>query len=348
MAGRRLRDAVKTVLSGDKSFGSNIHVVIAGLTNAYSQYVTTYEELRLQVHLILFSRGLTQTTDISVTGIIKGDNADSQDAKNSYHYRDDVQRSPRAFMLSNDFNMKNDSLAQDKPLKQRLGLEGRLRYDRDAQTSREERCFRLWINSLGIVTYVNNVFEDVRNGWVLLEVLDKVSPGSVNWKQAIKPPIKMPFRKVENCNQVIKIGKDLNFSLVNIAGNDIVQGNKKLLLAFMWQLMRFTMLQLLRNLRSYSQGKEITDVDILNWANNKVKKAGRTSQMESFKDKNLSNGIFFLELLSVVEPRVVNWTLVTKGETDDNKKLNSTYIISVTRKLGCSIFLLPEDIIKVN
>lgn len=34
----------------------------------------------------------------------------------------------------------------------------------DAQTSREERCFRLWINSLGIATYVNNVFEDVRNG----------------------------------------------------------------------------------------------------------------------------------------------------------------------------------------
>jgi plastin-1 len=34
----------------------------------------------------------------------------------------------------------------------------------DVQTSREERCFRLWINSLGIVTYVNNVFEDVRNG----------------------------------------------------------------------------------------------------------------------------------------------------------------------------------------
>ena len=66
--------------------------------------------------------------------------------------------------------------------------------------------------------------------WVLLEVLDKVSAGSVNWKLATKPPIKMPFRKVENCNQVIKIGKELNFSLVKVAGNDIVQGNKKLLL----------------------------------------------------------------------------------------------------------------------
>ena len=28
--------------------------------------------------------------------------------------------------------------------------------------------------------------------------------------------------------------------------------------------------------------------------------------------------------------------------------LNATYIISVARKLGCSIFLLPEDIIEVH
>eukprot|EP00258_Populus_trichocarpa_P001399 XP_002300349.3 fimbrin-1 isoform X1 [Populus trichocarpa] len=218
----------------------------------------------------------------------------------------------------------------------------------DVQTSREERCFRLWINSLGIVTYVNNVFEDVRNGWILLEVLDKVSPGSVNWKQASKPPIKMPFRKVENCNQVIRIGRQMKFSLVNVAGNDFVQGNKKLILAFLWQLMRYNMLQLLKNLRSHSQGKEITDADILKWANNKVKHTGRTSKIVNFKDQSLSSGIFFLELLSAVEPRVVNWNLVTKGESDEEKRLNATYIISVARKLGCSIFLLPEDIMEVN
>ncbi len=40
----------------------------------------------------------------------------------------------------------------------------------------------------------------------------------------------MPFRKVENGNQVIEIGKELKFSVVNISGNDIVQGNKKLIL----------------------------------------------------------------------------------------------------------------------
>ncbi|KAK9944596.1 hypothetical protein M0R45_010157 [Rubus argutus] len=205
---------------------------------------------------------------------------------------------------------------------QRMGSQPKSRYRSlktspdDAIISREERAFRFWINSLGHSTYINNVFEDLRNGWALLESLDKISPGIVNWKIANKPPIKMPFRKVENCNQVVKIGKQLKFSLVNIAGNDIVQGNKKLILAYLWQLMR--------------------------------QQTGSQSCMKSFKDKSLSDGIFFLELLSSVQPRVVNWSLVTKGVTDEEKKMNASYIISIARKLGCSIFLLPEDITEVN
>lgn len=49
MAGRRLRDAVKTVLTSDNSGEfNNIHVVLAGLTNTYSQYITTFEEYQIQ------------------------------------------------------------------------------------------------------------------------------------------------------------------------------------------------------------------------------------------------------------------------------------------------------------
>ncbi|KAK9142532.1 hypothetical protein Syun_011932 [Stephania yunnanensis] len=114
--------------------------------------------------------------------------------------------------------------------------------------------------------------------------------------------------------------------------------------AFLWQLMRFNMLQLLKNLRFHSQGqgKEMTDADILNWANNKVKSTGRNSQMDSFKYKSLSMVSSSSNFLVFVEPRVVKWSVVTKGEDDEEKKLNATYIISVARKLGCSIFLLPR------
>lgn len=49
MAGRRLRDAVKDVLiSSSNGEFSDIHVVLAGLTNTYSQYVTTFEEYEVQ------------------------------------------------------------------------------------------------------------------------------------------------------------------------------------------------------------------------------------------------------------------------------------------------------------
>ncbi|KAF8116909.1 hypothetical protein N665_0014s0169 [Sinapis alba] len=222
------------------------------------------------------------------------------------------------------------------------------RMNEDIHSCRDERCFRLWINSLGIGSYVNNVFEDVRNGWILLEVLDKVYPGSVNCRHATEPPINMPFQKIENCNQVVEIGKKMRFSLVGVAGSNIVEGNKMLIQGFLWQLMRSHMLQLLKNLRSRTRGKDMTDTEILSWANKKVRVMGRKSQIESFKDKSVSSGLFFLDLLWAVEPRVVNWNLVTKGEADNEKKLNALYIVSVARKLGCSLFLLPEDIVEVN
>jgi hypothetical protein len=63
--------------------------------------------------------------------------------------------------------------------------------------------------------------------------------------------------------------------------------------ALLWQLMRFNILQLLNKLRFHSQGgsqgKEISDADILDWANSKVKASGRTSRMESFKVPNEQN-----------------------------------------------------------
>ncbi|XP_043688985.1 fimbrin-5 [Telopea speciosissima] len=329
----------------------NFHLKKAGYKKTITNFSSDVKDGEAYAYLLNVlapehcSPGALNTKDPTERAKLILEHAERMDCKRYLTPKDIVEGSPNLNLafVAQVFHQRNGLSMDDT----KISFAEMMTTD-DVQVSREERCFRLWINSLGIVTYVNNVFEDVRNGWVLLEVLDKVSPGSVNWKQSTKPPIKMPFRKVENCNQVIGIGKQLKFSLVNVAGNDFVQGNKKLILAFLWQLMRFNMLQLLKNLRFHSQGKEMTDADILNWANQKVKKAGRASQMESFKDKNLSNGLFFLELLSVVEPRVVNWNLVTKGETDEEKKLNATYIISVARKLGCSIFLLPEDIMEVN
>lgn len=47
MSGRRLRDAVKRELQVDGAF-KDIEVVIAGLSNVYTHYITTYEEYQVQ------------------------------------------------------------------------------------------------------------------------------------------------------------------------------------------------------------------------------------------------------------------------------------------------------------
>ncbi|PWA57539.1 dystrophin [Artemisia annua] len=160
----------------------------------------------------------------------------------------------------------------------------------DEQVSRDERCFRLWIASLGISSHVNNVFEDLRNGWILLEILDKVALGTVNWKQTTKPPIKMPFRKVENCNQAVRIGKHLRFSLVNIQGNDIVQGNKKLILAFLWQLMRNRQWKLHLIYKEYKTKEEAMThppqgIDVSDWVKLCERFASEKFQKISIKNK---------------------------------------------------------------
>nr|XP_043619098.1 neutral ceramidase 2-like [Erigeron canadensis] len=50
MSGRRLRESVKKTLidNGNGGFDNNTHVVIAGLTNTYSQYIATPEEYQQQ------------------------------------------------------------------------------------------------------------------------------------------------------------------------------------------------------------------------------------------------------------------------------------------------------------
>jgi len=222
--------------------------------------------------------------------------------------------------------------------------------DDDVGDSREERAFRMWINSLGIEDlYINNLFEDCNDGLVLLKVLDLIQPGLVAWKQVEKNPSNK-FKKVSNCNYVVVLGKQLKYSLVNIAGNDIVTGNKKLILALVWQMMRQHTLQFLATVqkKKFGGATAVTDEMIVKWANGAVAAKGRSSTMASFKDSTLSNSLFFMDLLFAIEPRIIDWDVVKAGETPEDRLLNAKYAISVARKLGAVIFCLPEDIVEVK
>lgn len=220
--------------------------------------------------------------------------------------------------------------------------------DLDKGDSREERVFRMWINSLNIENvYINDLFSEMMDGVNLLRVMDTVHPGIVNWKKVNIEP-KSRFKRVENGNYAIEIAKQLKFSLINIGGLDIIDGNKKMILAVFWQLMRKYMFLVLSELGRHQGLAEVTEEHIVAWANARVKASGKRTMMRSFKDTNLKNSMFFLDLLAAIEPRAVDWEDVTRGDTEENAMLNAKYAISCARKIGACVFLTPEDIVEVK
>jgi len=86
---------------------------------------------------------------------------------------------------------------------------------------------------------------------------------------------------------------------------------------------------------------------MVKWANDAVIAAGKPTRMQNFKDPSLKNSLFLIDLLNTIK-NCVNYDLVTPGEKDNDALQNAKYAISVARKIGCTIFLLPEDIVEVK
>ncbi|KAI9271976.1 fimbrin [Sporodiniella umbellata] len=216
----------------------------------------------------------------------------------------------------------------------------------DAEGEREARMFTLWLNSLNVDPGVYNLFEDLHDGLVLLQAFEKVVPGVVNWRAVSRKKPLSRFKEIENCNYAVHLGQELRFSLVGIQGSDIVDGQRTLTLGLVWQLMRENVVHTLQSLNN--NGRSISDQDLVRWANDTVKRGGKQSKMSSFKDSSLSTSIFFLDVLNGIRPGYVDYSMVTSGRSEEDAFNNAKLAISIARKLGATIFLVPEDIVEVR
>ncbi|KAI0337620.1 fimbrin [Trametopsis cervina] len=251
--------------------------------------------------------------------------------------------------------------------------------DFDAEGEREARVFTLWLNSLGVEPGVFNLFENLRDGLIILQAFDKILPGSVVWRRVNRPkagaaPIEPTyaaegeeeieigvtpnqsnlsrFKQVENTNYVVELAKNNGMHLVGVQGADIVDGQKTLVLGLVWQLMRMNITRTLSALSKGGQGRPISDSEILKWANTTVQKGKPGARtIRSFKDPSLTTGIFFLDLLDSIRPGVVDPAMVISvhesGDYEDRRQ-NAKLAISIARKLNALIFLVPEDIVDIR
>lgn len=207
----------------------------------------------------------------------------------------------------------------------------------ETDESREIRIFKNWINSQGIEeVYVNYLIDDLKDGTILLKVIDKLRPGSVDWKK-YSNKLHSRIHIVQNCNFVVDICKEkLNAKLVGIGGIDIVDGRTSLVLGVVWQLCKVYWEE---RVGVYNEN------DLLAWANQLVPEEFR---IKNFKDKTIRNCQFLLHLIEAIRPKTVDLSKVPAGETEEDQIAKINYTISLARRMGCEIIALWEHVNEGN
>ncbi|XP_044538895.1 plastin-3 [Gracilinanus agilis] len=215
--------------------------------------------------------------------------------------------------------------------------------------TREERTFRNWMNSLGVNPHVNHLYGDLQDALVILQLYERIKV-PVDWNKVNKPPypkLGANMKKLENCNYAVDLGKHpAKFSLVGIGGQDLNDGNPTLTLAVVWQLMRRYTLNVLEDL---GDGQKANDDIIVNWVNRTLGEAGKSTSIQSFKDKTISSSLAVVDLIDAIQPGCINYDLVKSGNlTEEDRHNNAKYAVSMARKIGARVYALPEDLVEVK
>lgn len=183
--------------------------------------------------------------------------------------------------------------------------------------------------------FIENLFEEVRDGLVILRVCHRIDNASVDWSQPNMSPKNM-FHMNHNCDLAEAAMRTLGVRMVGVGSQDIRDGHKKNILAMIWQVMRIHYMKIIGNK---------TDADLLAWTNETVQPE---TPLTGFADPAFGDGKILIKLAGSIEPRIINWDLVTPGETDEDKEMNAKYAISIARKLGAIIFMVWDDIPRLN
>lgn len=231
------------------------------------------------------------------------------------------------------FNCKHGlEIAQEK----KAEVEKAVFIDEKSEDSAEELTYKNWVNSLGLegVT-ISNLIEDCHDGLVMIKLIEKVAGITPDKKKYDPKHNNNRLKMMINTNYVLELCKQINIKLVAIGGVDILDKNKKMLFALLWQIMRQDYMKHLGN---------NTEDDLVNWANSKVKDI----QIKSLKDPILKKGKFFLRLCDEIYNGIVDKEIAKEGENDEERRINALYTISILLKKGSVIYTNWKDIVGGN
>ncbi|PFH61094.1 hypothetical protein XA68_18248 [Ophiocordyceps unilateralis] len=176
----------------------------------------------------------------------------------------------------------------------------------------QQKTFTKWLNTKLVAREleVKDLVQDLSDGVILIHLLECLSNESLG-RYASKP--KMRVQRFENANLALNFIKSRGIQMTNIGAEDVVDGNRKIVLGLIWTLiLRFTISDINEEGLSAKEG-------LLLWCQRK------TACYDEVEVRDFSgswnDGLAFCALLDIHRPDLIDFDALDKADHRGNMQL---------------------------
>ncbi|KZF19143.1 alpha-actin-like proteinin [Xylona heveae TC161] len=199
----------------------------------------------------------------------------------------------------------------------------------------QQKTFTKWLNNKikARDLAINDLVKDLSDGVILIHLLEILGNESLG-RYASKP--KLRVQRFENVNKALDFIKSRGIQMTNIGAEDVVDGNRKIILGLIWTLiLRFTISDINEEGMTAKEG-------LLLWCQRK------TACYEEVEVRDFSSswndGLAFCALLDIHRPDLIDYDSLNKKDHRGNMKL--AFEIA-SQEIGIPDLLDVEDVCDV-
>ncbi|AEO57515.1 hypothetical protein MYCTH_2303748 [Thermothelomyces thermophilus ATCC 42464] len=176
----------------------------------------------------------------------------------------------------------------------------------------QEKTFTKWLNTKLVVRNleVKDLVRDLSDGVLLIHLLECLSNESLG-RYAAKP--KLRVQRFENANKALDFIKSRGIQMTNIGAEDVVDGNRKIILGLIWTLiLRFTINDINEEGMTAKEG-------LLLWCQRKTACYDEVDVRDFSASWN--DGLAFCALLDIHRPDLIDYDKLDKSDHRGNMQM---------------------------
>ncbi|XP_037232885.1 dystrophin isoform X9 [Falco rusticolus] len=202
----------------------------------------------------------------------------------------------------------------------------------------QKKTFTKWINAQFAKfgrRYIEDLFSDFRDGQRLLELLE-----CLTGQKLAKEKGSTRVHALNNVNKALQVLQRNNVDLVNIGSSDIVDGNHKLTLGLIWNIiLHWQVKDVMKNIMAGLQQTNSEKI-LLSWVRQSTRNYPQVNVINF--TSSWSDGLAFNALLHSHRPDLFDWNVVASQQSSV-QRLEHAFNIA-RQHLGIEKLLDPEDV----